>query len=102
MGPIVKEVIRIEVEGQTVETVDSMETIGLDKTIEITILKGMLEGTEDKIVEENMGIIGAVFITEAGIGQEKGHSQGIMVTIGIEVPVAVDQDEGLELVLIEI
>ena len=57
---------------------------------------------EDKIVEENMGIIGTMIITEAGIGQEKGHFQGIMVTIGIEVLVIVDQGLDLELVLIEI
>ena len=41
-------------------------------------------------------------ITEAEIGQGKGHSQGIMVTIGIEVPVTVDQVLDLELVLIGI
>ena len=34
-GPIIREVIRIEVEGQTVETGDSMVIIDLDKTIEI-------------------------------------------------------------------
>ena len=79
-----------------------MEIIDLDKTIETTIFEGTLEDMEDKIVEENMGIIGAMIITEAGIGQEKGHSQGIMVTIGIEVPVTVDQGLDLELVLIEI
>ena len=38
-------------------------------------------------------------VTEAEIGQEKGHSQGIMVTIGIEVPVTVDQDHDLGLIL---
>ena len=90
IGPIVKEVIRIEVEGQTVEKEDSMEIIGLDKTIETTIFKGILEDTEDKIVEENMGIISTVIITEAGIGQEKEHSQGIMVTVGIKILVTVD------------
>ena len=31
IGPIIKEVIRIEVEGQTIETGDSMEIIGLEK-----------------------------------------------------------------------
>ena len=79
--------------GQTVEKEDSMEIIGLDITIETTIFKGTLEDTENKIVEENMGIIGAMIVTEAGIGQEKGHSQGIMVIIGFEVPVTVDQDQ---------
>ena len=39
-------------------------------------------------------------IIEAEIGQEKGHSQGIMVTIEIEVPVTVDQDQYLKLELI--
>ena len=38
-------------------------------------------------------------ITEAEIGQEKGHSQGNMVPIGMEVPVTVDPDQDLELVL---
>ena len=79
-----------------------MEIIDLGKTIETTIFEGTLEDTEDKIVEENMGIIGAMIIAEAGMVQEKGHSQGIMIAIGIEVLVIVDQDQGLELVLIEI
>ena len=33
IGPIIKEVIRIEVEGQTVDTGDSMEIMDLDKTL---------------------------------------------------------------------
>ena len=85
-GPIIREVIRIEAVGQTLETKDIMEIIDLDKTIEITIFEGTVEDMEDKIIEENIEIIGTMNITEAGIGQEKGHSQGIMVTIGIEVP----------------
>ena len=100
--PIIKEVIRIEVEGQTVETGDSMEIIGLDKALETTIIKRTLQDIEYKIIEENIGIIGTIIIIEAGIGQEKGHSQGITAIIGIEVLVIVDQDQGLELVLIEI
>ena len=83
IGPIIEEVIRIEVVGQTVETEDSMEIIDLDKTIDTTIFEGMLEDMEDKTVEENIGIIGTMIIIEAGIGPEKEHSQGIMVTIGI-------------------
>ena len=100
IGPIIKEVIRIEVVGQTVETENSTEIIDLDKTIERTIFERPLEGMEDKIAEENIGIIGAKI--EAGIDQEKGHSKGIMATIGIEVPVIVDQDQDQELFLIEI
>ena len=81
-----------------------MEIIDLDssKTIETTIFERTLEDMEDKIVEENIGIIGAIIIIEAGIDWEKGHSQGITAIIGIEIQVIVDQDQGLELVLIEI
>ena len=88
IGPLIKEGSRIEVVGQIVEIEDSMEIIDLDNTIETTIFKGTLEDMEDKIAEENIGIIG--IIIEAGIYQEKRHSQGIMVTIGIEVPVTID------------
>ena len=76
-----------------------METIDLYKTIETIIFEGTLGDMEDKVIEENTEIIGAVNIIEAEIGQEKGHSQGIIVTIGIEVPVTVDQGQDLELVL---
>ena len=102
IGPIIKEVIRMEVEGQTVETGDSIKIMDLDKTVETTIFKRKLEDMEDKIIEENIGIIGTIIIIEVGTDQEKGHSQGIMAIIGIEVLVIVDQDQGLELVLIEI
>ena len=102
IGPIIKEVIGIEVVGQTVETEDSIEIIDLDKTIETTIFERTLQDIEDKIIEENIGIIGTMIIREAGIDQEKGHFQGVMATIGIEVPVIVDQYQGLELVLIDI
>ena len=47
-------------------------------------------------------MIGMMIIIEVGIDQEKRHSQETMVIIGIEVQVIVDQDQGLELVLIEI
>ena len=57
IGPIIKEVIRIEMVGQTVETEDSMEIIDLDKTIETTIFEGTQKDMEDKIVGENIGII---------------------------------------------
>ena len=102
IGPIVKEVIRIEMVGQTVETEDNMEKIGLDKAIETTILERTLEDAEDKIVGEDMGIIGAMTITGVEIDQEKGHSQEILVTIGIEVPVTVGRGLDLELVLTEL
>ena len=79
-----------------------MEMIDLDKTIEITIFEGTLEDMEDKIIEEDIEIIGTMNIIETGIGQDKGHCQGIMVMIEIEVPVTVDQGQDLELVLTEI
>ena len=82
IGPIIKEVIRIEVIGQAVEAEDNMGIIELDKTIETKIFEGMLVDMADKIVEEKIGIIGTLIIAEAEMGQEKGHSQGIMVTIG--------------------
>ena len=97
-GPIVREAIRIEAVDQIVGTVDSMETIDLDKTIETIIFKGTIEDMEDKIIEENTEVIGTTSITETGIDQEKGYSQGI----GIEVPVIVDQDQDLKLILTEI
>ena len=81
---------------------NNMEIIDLDKTIEAKILGGTLEDMEDKIIEENIEIMGAMSIARVGIGQEKGHSQGILVTIEIEVPVTVDQGLDLELVPIEI
>ena len=56
---------------------------------------------EDKIVEENTGIMCMMIIIEVEIDQEIGHSQGIMEIIGIEVQAIVDQDQDLELVLIE-
>ena len=102
IDPIFREVIRIEVAGQTVGTEDNMEIMDLDKTIETTIFEGTIEDMEDKIAEGNIGIIDTMIITEVGIGQEKGHSKGIMVTIEIEVPVTVGQGQDLEPVLIEI
>ena len=80
-----------------------MEIIDPDfsKTIETTIFERLLEDMEDKIVEENTGIIGMMIIIEVGIDQGREHSQETMVIIGIEVQVIVDQDQCLELVLIE-
>ena len=87
---MIEEAIKIEIIGQTVETKDNVEIIGLDKAIETTILERTLEDMKDKIVEENMEIICAMIITGVEIEQEKGHSQEILVTIGVEVPVTID------------
>ena len=88
----------------TVGTEDSMEIIDTDssKNIEMTIFERTLEVIENKIAKENIGIKGVMTTIEVGIDQEKGHSQGTMAIIGIEVQVIVDQYQGLELTLIEI
>ena len=80
-----------------------MEIIDTDcsETIGTTIFERVLEDMEDKIVEETTGITGVMIITEVGIDQEKGHSQGTMTIIGIDIQVIVDQDQSVELVLIE-
>ena len=74
-----------------------METIDLDKAIETIIFEETIEDMEDKIIEENTEVIGKMSIRETGIVQGKGHSQGK----GIEIPVIVDQDQNLELILTE-
>ena len=56
---------------------------------------------KDKTVEETTEIIGVMVTIEVGIDQEKDCFQEIIVTIGIEVQVIVDQDQDPELVLIE-
>ena len=98
-GPTIRGVIRIESGRSDSRNRDSMGIIDLDKTIETIIFEGTLDNMEDRIIEESIEVIGAMNITESEIGQEKGHSQEIMVTIGIEVPVKVDQGQDLELVL---
>ena len=57
---------------------------------------------EDKIIEEDIEMIDIMIIIEAGIDQEKGHSQEIMVVVEMEVQVTVDQGQDLEVVQIEI
>ena len=71
-----------------------MEIIDLDETIETTTFEGILEDMKDRIIEEN----DTMNATEAEIDQEKEHFQGI----GIEVPVKVDHNQDLKLVLTEI
>ena len=102
IGLITMEVIRTEITGQTVETEDSMQIIGPDKAIETVIFEEILEDMEDKIIEENIEMIGVMIIIEPGIDQEKGHLQEAMVVVEIEVQVTVDQGQDLELVQEEI
>ena len=56
----------------------------------------------DKIIGEDIEMIDIMITIEAGIDQEKGHSQEIIVVAEIEVQVTVDQDQDLELVQIGI
>ena len=79
IDPITKEVIRIEVTGQIAETEDNIEIIGLHKAIETIIFEEIPEDTEDRKVEENIGMIGAMNTVEVGTGQGKGHLQEVII-----------------------
>ena len=56
-----------------------------NKFTEGTIFKKTVGDMEDKIVEENIEMIGVMVTIEVGIVQEKGHFQEIIAIIGIEV-----------------
>ena len=45
---------------------------------------------EDKIIGKDIEMIDIMIIIEAGIDQEKGHSQEIIIAVEIEVQVTVD------------
>ena len=79
-----------------------MGTIDLDKTIERMLFEETLEGMEDKIIGEDIEMIDITIIIDAGIDQEKGHSQEILIVVEIEAQVTVDLGEDPELVQIEI
>ena len=102
VGPVIREVNRIEVVDQTVEVGDNMGTIDPDKTIETITFKETPKGREDKIIEKNTEIIAAMNITEVEISQEKGNFQEAIVTIEIETPATIDQGQDLKLVIIGI
>ena len=59
------------------------------KIIEGTTFKKTLGDIEDKVVEGNIEMIGVMIATEVGIGQEKDHSQEIIVVAEIEAQVIV-------------
>ena len=99
IGLIIREVIRT---GQIVGTGDNLQVVSPDRTIETSIFEETLEGLVDKIINENSQMIGIIITIEAGIDQEEGHSQEIIVVAEIEVQVTVDQVQDLELVQIEI
>ena len=94
IGLIIRGAIRT---GEIVGTGDNIQTVGPDRIIETAIFKDTLEGMVDKIKEEAIEMIDITITIEAGIDQEKGHSQDIIVVAEIEVQVTVDQDQDLEL-----
>ena len=98
IGLIIKEVTRTS---QIVGTGDNIQAVGPDKTIESVIFEETLEGIEDKMIKEYIENIDIMIIIEAGTDQEKGHSQEIIVMVGIEIQVTVGHDQDLELVQIE-
>ena len=98
IGLIIREVIKT---GQIVGAGDNIQMVDPDRTIETVILEETLEGVEDEIVEEDIEMIDIMIIIEAGIDQERGHSQEIIVVAEIEAQVTVDEDQDLELVQIE-
>ena len=67
------------------------------KITDRTIFKKTLGDMEDKIVEENIEMIGMMVTIEVGTDQEKGHFQEIIAIIGIEDQVIADQDQDPEL-----
>ena len=99
IGLIIREVIRT---GQIVRTGENIQAAGPDKTIETVIFEETLEGMDDKIIEEDIEMIDITIVIQAGIDQEKGYSQEIIVVAEIEVQVTADQVQGLELVQIDI
>ena len=99
IGLIIREVI---VTGQIVGIGDNIHIIGLDKSIETVIFEETLGIMEDKIIEEDIEMIGMMIIIEAETDQEREHLQEIMVVVEIEFQVTVDQGQDLELVQIEI
>ena len=74
---------------QAVETEDNMDEEVIDpdfsKIAEGTIFKKTQGNIEDKIVEENIEMIGIMVTIEVGTDQDKGHFQEIIAIIGIEV-----------------
>ena len=66
------------------------------KITEGTTFRKELGDIEDKVLEENIEMIGIMITTEIGIGQEKDHSQEIIVVAEIEAQAVVGQDQDLE------
>ena len=73
---------------QAVEIGDSLDEVMRDadfsKIKEGATLKKARGDIEDKVVEGNIERIGMMITTEVGIGQEKDHSQEIIVLAEIE------------------
>ena len=61
-----------------------MRDLDFTKITEGTTFKKALGDIEDKVVEGNIEMIGMMITAEVGIGQEKDHSQEIIVVAEIE------------------
>ena len=95
IGPLTGKTFRIS---QVIGIEDRTQVVGLDKTIQIIVLKETLEDMEDKIVEEDIGMIDIMITIEAEICQEKGYLQEIIVVVAeIKVQVTVDPGQAPEL-----
>ena len=81
IDPMAREVTKT---GQIIEILDISQITVQDRIIEVTILREMLEGMVDRIIEETTEIV------EIGRGQEKDHSQEITITAVIGVQAIVD------------
>ena len=73
-----------------------------DKIIQATILEEILDGIEDRIIEEITRMKDTLTRMEIGIDQEKELSQGTTITAEIEVQAIVDGGQGLEQIQIGI
>ena len=98
IGLLIRKVIRT---GQIEGTGDNLQIVGPDRTIEI-VFQSNTRGYGRQKNREDIEMIDMIITIEAGIDQEKGHLQEIIVVAEIEVQVTVDQDQDLELVQIGI
>ena len=90
--------------GQVVEIEDSLETgLGLSRITEEVISEAILGDMVDRIAEGTIEVmtIDIMITIEVGIGQDRGHSQGITVAIELAVQVEVDLGQHPEPLLIE-
>ena len=93
IGQIINQIVEIEDNsGKTEEDTDLSKVIG-------EIISGKIQSImADKTGEENIeiSVIGMIFMTEVGIGLEKGCFPEIMAVIELGVQAIVDQGQDIE------